>query len=81
MANKNSEILKNWFLTIRPIDRKQVFKRLYEETLASPTTLNNWRYGSARIPLAAMRDINKVTKEYSGYEIFEIVRPEASAEA
>ena len=43
-------------------------------------TLRNWRYGNCRIPEAGKRDINIVTREVSGIEIYKIVMPEVIVE-
>ncbi|MBD5184463.1 MAG: hypothetical protein HDS97_06195 [Bacteroidales bacterium] len=69
---KKDEILKNWLLSIPLCDKEHVFNRIYEECLINAHTLKNWRYGKCRIPLSGMRDLNKVSLEYSGFEIFEI---------
>ena len=75
--NENSEKLRYWLLTIPPIDKRKVFCRIYEECLITPPTLTRWRYGQTKIPLTGLRDLNRVAKEYSGYELFEIVPPDA----
>ncbi|MDE6027824.1 MAG: hypothetical protein K2G23_07125, partial [Muribaculaceae bacterium] len=69
-TKENAEILKNWLLTVPPIDKDFVFSKIYAECLISPTTLRNWRYGRCRIPMSGLRDLNKVALEYSGHELY-----------
>ena len=75
MANNKkltAGILKDWLNTIPPCDRDEVFGAIYTECLITPSTLSNWRYGRAKIPLSGMRDLNKVSQRYSGHPLYEI---------
>ena len=56
-------------------DYNKLKKRLVEECLVPQYTFNNWLYGKCRIPESGKRDINRVTLEYSGIEIFTIAKP------
>ncbi len=86
MNNENKrladyEILRNWINTIPLGEYEKVFARLLEVCLVSKYTFANWRYGRCRIPESGKRDINEVTKEISGIEIFTIALPGTKAEA
>lgn len=76
-----SAILRNWLN--RSVSREaypDVKKRLARECLVRSSSFHNWLYGYCNIPLAAKRDINRVTMEISGREIFTIVYPEDADE-
>ncbi|MGM9817191.1 MAG: hypothetical protein ACI304_09095 [Lepagella sp.] len=51
-------------------------KRMAVECLVSMPTFYNWMYGRCRITEAGKRDINRITQEVSGFEIYELVKPE-----
>lgn len=72
----DAEILRHWldYSVPRGEYNKQKM-RLVEECLVSASTFKNWLYGKCRIPEAGKRDINRVTLEYSGIEIFTIAKP------
>lgn len=72
----DAEKLRHWlnFSVSRGEYNKQK-SRLVEECLVSVSTFNNWLYGKCRIPDSGKRDINRVTLEVSGEEIFTIAKP------
>jgi len=71
----DAEKLRYWLDSVpRGEDNKQK-SRLVEECLVSASTFNNWLYGKCRIPDSGKRDINLVTLEVSGEEIFTIAKP------
>lgn len=72
----DAKILRQWLDNNVPrAQYNKVKNRIVEECLIRPWTLNNWLYGYCRIPDAGKRDINKVTMEFSGVEIFTIAKP------
>lgn len=72
----DAKILRQWLDNNVPrAQYNKVKNRIVEVCLIRPWTLNNWLYGCCRIPEAGKRDINKVTKEFSGVEIFTIAKP------
>lgn len=77
---KDSLILRNWLDTVPYGDYAKIIKLLTERCLVNITTFRNWRYGRCRIPESGKRDINNVTLEISGIEIFKIAKPEEMAE-
>lgn len=78
--NAEGEILRQWLDTIPRGQYNNVKDRLVSECLIQKHTLNNWIYGICRIPDAGKRDINRVTLEISGIEIFTIAKSEAKGE-
>ncbi len=76
----DDEALRYWLDTIPVGKYKAVIAKLLDVCLISRATLANWRYGNCRIPASGKRDINKVSKDVSGIEIFKIANPENSAE-
>ena len=72
----DAEILRHWldFSVPRGEYNKQK-RRLVEVCLVSKSTFNNWLYGKCRIPESGKRDINRVTLEFSGKEIFTLANP------
>lgn len=76
----DAEILRRWLDTIPRGEYNNVIARLVETCLIPIHTLRNWRYGNCRIPEAGKRDINIVTREVSGIEIYKIVMPEVIVE-
>lgn len=71
----DDKILRQWLDTIPRGEYNKVLSKLVDACLVPMSTLKNWRYGNCRIPAAGKRDINTVTKEVSGVEIFTIARP------
>lgn len=76
----DDEILRRWLETIPRGEYNSVIAKLLAACLVSHSTFRNWRYGNCRIPDAGKRDINTVTREVSGIEIFTIVKPEEAPE-
>lgn len=72
----DAEILQRWLKTIPYGEYNNTIKRLVDECLVSRSTFNNWRYGLSRIPASGKRDINRVSLEISGIELYKIVKPE-----
>ena len=71
-----SEKLRHWLdYSVPRGEYNKQKRRLVEACLVSASTFNNWLYGKCRIPFSAKRDINRVTLEVSGVEIFTIVEP------
>lgn len=71
----DDKILRDWIDTL-PIGKyNKIINLLVERCLVNRTTFRNWRYGNCRIPMAAKRDINSVTREISGFDIFKIALP------
>lgn len=74
----DAETLRNWLdYSVPRGEYNKQKKRMVEACLVSNTTFNNWLYGNCRIPEAGKRDINRVTMEFSGTEIFKIAKPES----
>lgn len=72
----DAEKLRHWLDYAVPRgDYNKIKRKLVEECMVPTYTFRNWIYGRCRIPWGAKRDINRVTKEYSGEEIFTIVEP------
>lgn len=71
----DGEILRRWLGKISLCEYNNVIDKMVRSCLVPRSTFRNWRYGACRIPMAAKRDINKVTLEITGEEIFEIVEP------
>lgn len=70
----DAELLRHWLdFNVSRGDYNNVKRRLVEECLVTMATFNNWLYGRCRIPHPGKRDINRVTLELSGKEIFPIV--------
>lgn len=69
-------VLHQWLDSVPRGEYNALRRRMVEECLVSKETFRNWLYGKCRIPMAAKRDINRVTKAFSGVDIFEIVKPE-----
>lgn len=76
----DAEILRNWLATIPRGEYNTVISKLVDACLISLSTLRNWRYGNCRIPASGKRDINTITREVSGIEIFTIAKPEVMTE-
>jgi hypothetical protein len=67
----DSEKLRNWLdFSVPRGEYNNIKARLVSECLVSVFTFNNWLYGKCRIPNAGKRDINRVTMEITGTEIF-----------
>lgn len=81
MNNENklltdAEKLRHWLdFSVPRGEYNNMKRRLVEECLISASTLKNWMYGQCRIPDSGKRDINRVTLDYSGVEIFTIAKP------
>lgn len=72
----DAEKLRHWLDFSIPRGEYGKMKRhLAQECLVSDNTFKNWLYGQSRMPESAKRDINRVTMEYSGKEIFTIAKP------
>lgn len=72
----DAKILRHWLdYSVPRGEYNKLKKRLVEECLVSASTFKNWLYGKCRIPESGKRDINRVTLEYSGTEIFTIAKP------
>lgn len=79
-VSSDGEVLRHWLnFSVSRGDYNNVKRRLVEECLIKPHILNNWIYGLSRIPEAGKRDINRVTMEISGKEIFTVAKPEGSS--
>lgn len=83
--NENSRLadakkLRCWLDTIPRGEYNNVKRKLVEACLVPLSTFNNWRYGNCRIPEAGKRDINSVTLEVSGIELFKIAKPGCNSE-
>ena len=76
----DDETLRHWLDTIPRGEYNKVIAKLVASCLVSRSTFRNWRYGNCRIPDAGKRDINAVTREVSGVEIFTIAKPETTTE-
>lgn len=73
----DAEKLRHWLdYSVPRGEYNKQKRRLVEACLVSVSTFNNWLYGKCRIPYSAKRDINRVTLEVSGIEIFTIVKLE-----
>lgn len=73
----DAEKLRHWLDYCVPRGEYNKQKaRLVEACLVPVSTFNNWIYGKCRIPNSAKRDINRITLEVSGMEIFTIVKLE-----
>ena len=70
-----AQILRNWLDSIPRSGYNAVISKLVERCMIPKTTYQNWRYGRCRIPEAGKRDINSLTKEISGIEIFKLAFP------
>lgn len=79
--HSDDEILRHWLDTIPYGEYNKVVALLVERCLINKYTFANWRYGRCRIPASGKRDINSVTLEISGKEIFTIVSPETTLKA
>lgn len=71
----DAEKLRYWLDSVPRGEYNKQKSRLVEECLVSASTFNNWLYGKCRIPDSGKRDINRVTLEVSGEEIFTIAKP------
>lgn len=72
----DAEILRHWLdYSVPRGEYNKQKNRLVQECLVTVSTFNNWLYGKCRIPDSAKRDINRVTLEVSGKEIFTIAKP------
>lgn len=72
----DAEILRHWLdFSVPRGEYNKLKARLVDECLVSASTFKNWLYGKCRITEAGKRDINRVTLEYSGIEIFKIAKP------
>lgn len=72
----DAEILRHWLdYSVPRGDYNKQKSRLVVECLVPVSTFNNWLYGKCRIPDSGKRDINRVTLEVSGKEIFTIAKP------
>lgn len=71
----DAEKLRYWLDSVSRGEYNKQKSRLVEECLVSASTFNNWLYGKCRIPDSGKRDINRVTLEVSGEEIFTIAKP------
>lgn len=72
----DAEILRHWLdYSVPRGEYNKIKTRFVEECLVSVSIFKNWLYGKCRIPESGKRDINRVTLEYSGIEIFKIAKP------
>ena len=72
----DAEILRHWLdYSVPRGEYNKIKTRFVEECLVSVSTFKNWLYDKCRIPESGKRDINRVTLEYSGIEIFKIAKP------
>lgn len=72
----DAEILRHWLdYSVPRGEYNKQKSRLVEACLVSISTFNNWLYGKCRIPDSGKRDINRVTLEFSGVEIFSMAKP------
>lgn len=75
-CHTDAEKLRHWLdYSVSRGEYNKQKRRLVEECLVSVSTFNNWLYGKCRIPDSGKRDINRVTLEVSGEEIFTIAKP------
>lgn len=74
--SEDAKKFRAWLATIPYGQYNTVINALVERCLVSKSTLNNWRFGNCRIPMSGKRDINSVSMEISGVEIFRIEIPE-----
>ena len=72
--------MRCWLDTIPRGEYNNVKRKLVEACLVPMSTLKNWIYGNCRIREAGKRDINKVTLEVSGIELFKIAKPGGNSE-
>lgn len=75
-SSEDAKKLRDWIATIPYGQYNAVINTLVERCLISKSTLSNWRFGNCRIPMSGKRDINSVSMEISGIEIFRIEIPE-----
>lgn len=68
----DAKIIRNWLESIPYGQYNDVVSKLVERCMINKTTFRNWRYGNCRIPLSGKRDINSLSKEISGIEIFNL---------
>jgi len=76
----DGQILRNYIANLPCGIVNKVIARMVEHCLVTKYVFANWRYGRCRIPLSGKRDINTITREVSGIEIFTIPKPEDMAE-
>lgn len=76
-----NDILRNWLNSLPHKAYQKVKLRLAEECLVPMHTLNNWIYGKCVIRPASQRDINRVSIEITGNELFTITNPGVKSKA
>lgn len=85
MQNDNNhltdgQILRDYLAKVPSGIVNKVVARMVEHCLVTKYVFANWRYDRCRIPLSGKRDINTITREVSGIEIFTIAKPGEAAE-
>ena len=76
-----NEILRGWLDSLPRKDYNKTKHLLVDACLVPLHTVNNWVYGNCSIRPASQRDINRVSLQVSGKEIFTIPKPEGGAKA
>lgn len=77
----DAQILRHWLESLPYCQYNNTKRRIVETCLVTVHTLRNWLYGNCRIPMSAKRDINSISLELSGVEIFTIVKPGNNSKA
>lgn len=77
----DAEKLRHWLDSVPRGEYNNIKRRIVEVCIIPPYTLNNWLHGLCRIPNLAKREINRVTLEVSGIELFTIAKPVKSPKA
>lgn len=65
-----NEILRGWLDSLPRKDYNKTKHLLVDACLVPLHTVNNWVYGNCSIRPASQRDINRVSLQVSGKEIF-----------
>lgn len=68
--------LHEWLYSLPRRDFGKAKKLVCRECFVKMTTLDSWLYGKSVMPMRARRDINRLTQELSGYELFTITYEE-----
>lgn len=66
----DAEKLRDFMHSVPYGKYNNVRRRMVEACLVPVTTFNNWVFGRCRIPELAKREINTITVEITGREIF-----------
>ena len=66
--------LRAWLDTVPHGEYSNIRRRICEECFIKKSTLQAWIQAKVSIPMRARRDINRITMEVSGCELF-VIQP------